>query len=532
MSWSVYLAMGLAVGEPLLLGVLFDARELVGRGPFGLILSHSGHSLMLLAGIATALAVLWSVRRQEFDFVLGEVRRHPVGYLTWLTHAVAFVLLFFTTQALFGLSGFASKGNDRPLGAGALGFWIAAAAATGVTLARCVLPFGAWFDLARRSGKTLALGGTGGIVAFGLGSASDEAWPVLSDATLTVVAWLLHLVEPEVVYIPARDLIGTPWFYVTIAPECSGLAGMGAIAAFGVLLLVAARRMLRVGRVALLIPAFIALVWGANAVRIAALIVLGAHVSPAVALGGFHSKAGWFFFCVVALGLVAVVLRFPFFLRNAPVRGDASEWNPTLVYLLPLGLQIGVAMVTGMFAAGVDHAYGLRTVVVVLALLALYRFLPRPRFDAHWTAFAFGVVGYLLWIGLEPTPESNDAVTALSRFGTSWMVAWVVIKVLGSVVVVPIAEELAFRGFLLPRLIAGDFLDVPPRQLTVLALLGSSIAFGVLHDRWLAGTLCGVLFALARQRRGRLSDAIYAHGTANLLVAGDVLVRGNWHLWF
>jgi CAAX prenyl protease-like protein len=102
--------------------------------------------------------------------------------------------------------------------------------------------------------------------------------------------------------------------------------------------------------------------------------------------------------------------------------------------------------------------------------------------------------------------------------------------VVGSVVTVPIAEELAFRGYLLRRLISADFDELAPR-FTWLSFLLSSFLFGVLHGRWLAGTAAGMLYAWAMYRRGRLADAVIAHATTNALIAADVLILGNWNYW-
>ena len=58
-------------------------------------------------------------------------------------------------------------------------------------------------------------------------------------------------------------------------------------------------------------------------------------------------------------------------------------------------------------------------------------------------------------------------------------------------------------------------------------LLISSVAFGILHgDRWLVGTIAGVIFALAQIRKGRIGEAIAAHAVANALVASWVLAAG------
>ncbi|MGA2738457.1 MAG: CPBP family glutamic-type intramembrane protease [Bryobacteraceae bacterium] len=69
---------------------------------------------------------------------------------------------------------------------------------------------------------------------------------------------------------------------------------------------------------------------------------------------------------------------------------------------------------------------------------------------------------------------------------------------------VPIPEELAFRGFLLRRLMAEDFESIPLGRVTWPALLVPSVAFG----------------ALARQsldRRNADRASLWAHGGAQRL---------------
>ena len=113
-----------------------------------------------------------------------------------------------------------------------------------------------------------------------------------------------------------------------------------------------------------------------------------------------------------------------------------------------------------------------------------------------------------------------------------WLSAgWIVFRILGSVFTVPIAEELAFRGYLLHKLVATDFESVKPGSFTWLSFLLSSVLFGLMHDSWLAGTVAGAGFALALYRRGHLGDAIVAHITSNALVAVAGLGAGRWELW-
>ena len=87
---------------------------------------------------------------------------------------------------------------------------------------------------------------------------------------------------------------------------------------------------------------------------------------------------------------------------------------------------------------------------------------------------------------------------------------------------VPIVEELFFRGYLLVRLDRGG----PAWRL--LAIVVSTGLFAALHGRLLAAGLAGLVFALLALRRGRLADPIWAHIAANLAVALWALWRGEW----
>jgi CAAX prenyl protease-like protein len=95
---------------------------------------------------------------------------------------------------------------------------------------------------------------------------------------------------------------------------------------------------------------------------------------------------------------------------------------------------------------------------------------------------------------------------------------------------VPVAEELAFRGFLLDR--AEDYFADRTSGYRRLAAAGvTSLAFGALHGSVLAGTLAGITFAAVRYHRGKLSDAICAHAVANLAIAVYAIGGGHWSYW-
>jgi len=95
----------------------------------------------------------------------------------------------------------------------------------------------------------------------------------------------------------------------------------------------------------------------------------------------------------------------------------------------------------------------------------------------------------------------------------------VLIQLARTVIAVPLAEELAFRGYLLRRIVSADFTEVSPAKFGLASFLISSLAFGALQSNWIAGAVAGMLYAYAQYRRGRVEDAFLAHAVASLLAA-------------
>jgi CAAX prenyl protease-like protein len=112
-------------------------------------------------------------------------------------------------------------------------------------------------------------------------------------------------------------------------------------------------------------------------------------------------------------------------------------------------------------------------------------------------AVGIGVVVYVLWIGISSMdPGVSEAPPkALSELSTPLVAVWIIGRTLGSILVKPVVEELAFGGFLLRRLIGSDFTEVPYDQWHWPAVLISSLAFAAVHQQWIGGFVAGMLYA-------------------------------------
>jgi hypothetical protein len=106
-----------------------------------------------------------------------------------------------------------------------------------------------------------------------------------------------------------------------------------------------------------------------------------------------------------------------------------------------------------------------------------------------------------------------------------------VVHVLGMTLIVPPLEEVFYRSFLYRYVTRHDFLSVPLNQFSLRSFLVTVLIFGISHDEWLAGILCGAAFQWLVLRKNRLGDAMTAHAITNFLLGIWVVTRGAWHFW-
>ncbi len=374
-----------------------------------------------------------------------------------------------------------------------------------------------------------------GVGAFLLGHAWESQWDLLAPLTLGGAASVLDLLGQD----PWRaedHILGVGEFAVRVAPECSGIEGVGVMAAFLAGFIAVFRAELHVRRALAIVPFALFASLALNVLRISLLMLVGAHYSAAVAVSGFHSKSGWLFFSLTALASIAILRHAPFFARDElPVFTERPR-GALEPYLLPLVVLTLTGLITGLFSSGLDRGYGLRVVAAGACLLLL-----RGRANLGPALTPQGVLGCVLagvlalpiWLALSPRDSAKAAelADAWASLGLGERITGMALRVAGATLVVPWAEELAFRGFLLRRFVSSRFEAVTASDIGWVAVLLSSLAFGLAHGGyWLPGTATGVLYACIAIRIG-VRGAIVAHGVTNLALAAFVLWQGAFDLW-
>jgi exosortase E/protease (VPEID-CTERM system) len=521
----------LLAAEVFLLTLLFDPYAFARDGSWSSIILRNLRLVPRFA-VAVAVAVLifggrWL--KSQRPWLASELNgAHRAGFFL-ACHLVAFAGFTTLTAVIF------SKSTASTTVAGQwLLLWGLASLATFGLWASSVLPLAVWFRMARRGFGVLAGSALIGVAACQMGLVMQGFWRPLCRSTFWVVDHLLRLGFDEVIACPICYDIGTSTCLVNVAPQCSGFEGIGLI---WILLLGSFwifRERFRFPAALLLLPIGTVLIWLSNTLRITALVAIGTLVSPEIAVGGFHSYSGWLLFNLLGLGLLTVALRCPFFVVRSPVTKDSAipSSSTSAAYLMPLLAIVATSMVTGAITEGFDRLYPLRVVAAATVCWWYRREYTELRPAWSWEALGIGIAVFALWMALEP------AATGSATGANPWLelspvaaAVWLMARVVGSVIFVPFAEELAFRGYLLRRLVSADFRNVPPASFTWVSVAISSAAFGALHGRWLAGTLAGLVYTLAFYRRGKLSDAVLAHATTNGSIAAIVLATGNWSLW-
>jgi CAAX prenyl protease-like protein len=147
-----------------------------------------------------------------------------------------------------------------------------------------------------------------------------------------------------------------------------------------------------------------------------------------------------------------------------------------------------------------------------------------------------GTTQNTLWIklGLSHPPVKPPFVwNPNEQFGAGSALAWffIAVRILGSTFVVPPLEEAFYRSFLYRYIANQNFLSMPMNQFLPVPFLATALVFGLSHNEWLAGILCGAAYQWLVLRKNRLGDAMTAHAITNCLLGIWVVSRGAWNFW-
>jgi len=226
--------------------------------------------------------------------------------------------------------------------------------------------------------------------------------------------------------------------------------------------------------------------------------------------------------------------------------------SPTLARVVPFVVFVALTgFQDGFGEAGRYWFYLLKTAVAAWLLWGLRFAIPEMQWTPSWGAVLAGVGVFVIWVGIDGWyPPLGELLKKLglmggdpgrppagwnphTQFGEGSVAAWlfIVIRIAGASLVVPLLEEVFFRSFLYRFLVRADFLSVPLGRFVWMPFLVTSVLFGLEHREWLAGILCGLAYQGLVCWKKRLGDAIVAHAITNFLLGLWVVSRGAWQFW-
>jgi CAAX prenyl protease-like protein len=139
-----------------------------------------------------------------------------------------------------------------------------------------------------------------------------------------------------------------------------------------------------------------------------------------------------------------------------------------------------------------------------------------PGYRAHWI-FQNGITG-----------TAASSIPGSLR-GDVW---FVVLRAASSVLLVPVLEELFWRGWMMRWLVRGDFVSVPLGTYTAYSFWAVALLFASEHGPyWEVGLAAGIAYNWWIVRTRNLGDCILAHAVTNACLAAYVLLRGEWQYW-
>ncbi len=521
-------SLALFISEILLISLSVDAQT-IAQNQLSEILMHSGTALRWFLSTVFLLIILLYFKNNQLRESLPELA--SFSWRKLLTQVVLFLLFFYLTHMVFD--------TEEPASTAISLLWILFGIFVFLSWIFLTWHTGSLVSFINQNIPTLLTATIGGLIIILLTSLIADIWNYLSTIALYGSGFLLGIFHDEIILDLNNSYLGIDNFMVTIDPVCSGLEGLVISVTSTSVYMYLVKGELKFPRALILIPiaGLISILF--NIIRIAVLISIGEYISPEIAIGGFHSVAGWIsaffvtFLMVFWFSSIAVLHKDKNTLTTSDINSSKDD-DSQLAWaaLVPFILFLFTSLILQIFQFDFDYLYGFKVMITGIALIYFWKdyllSLPKKWLESIVT----GVVVALLWFVFAlPYPATDMLMsTTFNNMAMGLFILWMVLRIIGSWIIIPIIEEMIFRGYILARLSGQNFRTNGPVTFSWIALIGSSILFALIHDSVIAGFLAGVAFALLRLRTQSMTDVILAHSVANVVITYMAYHSGRWSL--
>lgn len=219
--------------------------------------------------------------------------------------------------------------------------------------------------------------------------------------------------------------------------------------------------------------------------------------------GSFRDSLAW-------VGPFAVFMLWLAIDKHLPIANPTKEIVRALVLVAAI-----IGFSRHLLPRRAPHLVG--SILLGLAVFALWVAPDTlfPGWRGHWL-FQNGITGRL---------ETSIPPTELTPL-------MLVLRTMRAALIVPIVEELFWRGWL-PRWIQDTrFERIPLGQYSTFAFVATAVLFALEHGPyWEVGLLCGLIYNWWMRRTRSLGDLMVTHAVTNLALSLYVIATGRWTFW-
>ena len=216
-----------------------------------------------------------------------------------------------------------------------------------------------------------------------------------------------------------------------------------------------------------------------------------------------------------------------------------SNLGPTIAFVAPFAVFVGVMTIEKALSIPPQVAYPARFLLTLATVLLCSRRYLSFQFSNLWASVGIGIGVFVVWVAPDLLFGYRHSILFQNQvMGTVEssvppelrQVAWFVfLRTASATALVPIVEELFWRGWLMRWLIDSNFLSVPLGRYQPAAFWITAILFASEHGPyWEVGLLAGVIYNWWMVRTRNLADCVLAHAVTNGVLCVYVVVTGRW----
>jgi CAAX prenyl protease-like protein len=217
--------------------------------------------------------------------------------------------------------------------------------------------------------------------------------------------------------------------------------------------------------------------------------------------------------------------------------------HPAIPYVVPFLVFVVLLAVQGYNPLPQNIEFPLRLVILAIVLWICSRDVIELRAQHLIASASLGIVVFVIWVlpdAIYPpyrqfwifqNPLTGTLQSSLTRQAQTdpFVLACRAIR---AVFLVPVIEELFWRGWLMRWLISPRFDGVRLGTYNMRAFWITALLFATEHGPyWDVGLIAGVAYNWWMVRTRSLGDCILAHAVTNACLCGYVLATHRWEYW-